>query len=168
MEYFRHGDFREYLPRLSLEQIQSYMFQLMTALAYLHNKGVIHRDVKPKVRSALVKPHFDHLITLMQNFLFNSETGDGRLIDFGLAEQAPEWQSKVHAEIRSRDAGVVAGEEKPAKRRRSSKTEPIVAQEIQPAVRPHMKPSRAGTFGFRAPEVLIQKLGQTPGKLKFT
>lgn len=50
MEYFRHGEFREYLQSLTLNHIRSYMSELLTALAYLHSHGIIHRDVKPKVR----------------------------------------------------------------------------------------------------------------------
>ena len=44
------------------------MQQLMSALEALHDKGVIHRDVKPR------------------NFLFDLKSGRGCLIDFGLAK----------------------------------------------------------------------------------
>lgn len=149
MEYFRHGEFREYLQSLTLNHIRSYMSELLTALAYLHSHGIIHRDVKPK------------------NFLFDPTTRRGRLIDFGLAEQSTEWRMKVDAEYRAKQAGCVrpasAADENPTKRRRQSRaTTPTLQREAPQLQPPHLKPSRAGTSGFRAPEVLVQKLGQTP------
>ena len=44
------------------------MCVLLRALADIHARGIIHRDVKPA------------------NFLFDYETGEGVLCDFGLAE----------------------------------------------------------------------------------
>lgn len=74
---------------------------------------------------------------------------------------------KVDAEFRAHQAGCVrpstATEENPTKRRRQSRTStPTLQREVQQLQPPHLKPSRAGTSGFRAPEVLVQKLGQTP------
>ncbi len=45
-----------------------YMRALLAALKDIHKRGIVHRDVKPA------------------NFLFDYETGDGVLCDFGLAE----------------------------------------------------------------------------------
>ena len=44
------------------------MHQLCTALAHVHNCGVVHRDVKPR------------------NMLYQVATGVGCLVDFGLAQ----------------------------------------------------------------------------------
>jgi cell division control protein 7 len=44
------------------------MRALLRGLADIHARGIVHRDVKPA------------------NFLFDYESGDGVLCDFGLAE----------------------------------------------------------------------------------
>ena len=44
------------------------MYQLLTCIKKIHSAGIIHRDIKP------------------ENFLFNVETNECYLIDFGLAE----------------------------------------------------------------------------------
>ena len=48
--------------------MRQYMCTLLRALADIHSRGIIHRDVKPA------------------NFLFDYESGEGVLCDFGLAE----------------------------------------------------------------------------------
>lgn len=53
---------------MDTDHIRKYMCVLLRALADIHARGIIHRDVKPA------------------NFLFDYETGEGVLCDFGLAE----------------------------------------------------------------------------------
>jgi serine/threonine protein kinase len=48
--------------------IRLYMQSLFRGLKDVHRRGIVHRDVKPA------------------NFLFDYETGNGVLCDFGLAE----------------------------------------------------------------------------------
>ncbi len=50
-------------------QMRAYFRCMFQALANTHERGVIHRDVKPA------------------NFLFDYRTGNGVLVDFGLAER---------------------------------------------------------------------------------
>ena len=66
--YFKFNKFSEFYKTMSFEKIQIYMFQLLTCLKKIHDVGIIHRDIKP------------------DNFLFNYETNECCLIDFGLAE----------------------------------------------------------------------------------
>ena len=49
----------------SLLVFQLYMYQLFRSLAYIHSKGVCHRDIKP------------------QNLLLDPESGVLKLCDFG-------------------------------------------------------------------------------------
>lgn len=48
--------------------VKLYMRSLLRALKDTHHRGIVHRDVKPA------------------NFLFDYESGQGVLCDFGLAE----------------------------------------------------------------------------------
>ena len=66
--YFKFNKFSEFYKNMSFEKIQIYMYQLLTCLKKIHDVGIIHRDIKP------------------DNFLFNYETNECCLIDFGLAE----------------------------------------------------------------------------------
>lgn len=52
-------------PYLYLFVNQLYSFQMIRGLAYVHNKNICHRDIKP------------------QNLLVNPETGVLKICDFG-------------------------------------------------------------------------------------
>ena len=66
--YFRHSDFREYLPSMTLDDIRHYMFSLFKAVRHVHANQIIHRDLKPS------------------NFLYSVKKKRGLLVDFGLAQ----------------------------------------------------------------------------------
>lgn len=52
MEYFQLGDLYGFISRNALSEIeaQSIVSQLLEALILLHEKGFVHRDLKPGVR----------------------------------------------------------------------------------------------------------------------
>ena len=47
LPYFRHTDFREYFRKMTVPDMQIYFRSLFTALAAVHSKGILHRDIKP-------------------------------------------------------------------------------------------------------------------------
>lgn len=66
---FQHTDLSQYMERhsggLDYSNVRLFMFQLFRGLAYIHQRRVLHRDVKP------------------QNLLI-SEIGELKLADFGI------------------------------------------------------------------------------------
>mmetsp|Transcript_94289 Transcript_94289/g.266245 ORF Transcript_94289/g.266245 Transcript_94289/m.266245 type:complete len:341 (-) Transcript_94289:118-1140(-) len=67
-EHINNTDWKVLYPRLSLDDIRSYIFEVLIALDYGHSQGLMHRDVKP------------------HNVMIDHEKRQVRLIDWGLAE----------------------------------------------------------------------------------
>ncbi|KAF7775683.1 hypothetical protein Agabi119p4_4076 [Agaricus bisporus var. burnettii] len=158
MPYQRNEDFREYYRALSMPAIKSYMRCLLAALRDVHQRKVIHRDVKPA------------------NFLFDPRTGIGTLCDFGLAsrmsskpsaaygqclhsgwsEQSPHGHNKCLSDEEKENIRKL---QKDARNKCLGPTEKVGYPEKD--ARPISKANRAGTRGFRAPEVLFKCNEQT-------
>lgn len=128
LPYIEHADFRDFFQVSSVSEIQIYFKQLLSALAFVHSKHIIHRDVKP------------------QNFLYNTRQQRGVLVDFGLAEREAD-PSRLKCPCR--DQGITLRETKQLNG--YPKNDP----------RPGRRSNRAGTRGFRAPEVLLKCPDQT-------
>ncbi|EJF62253.1 kinase-like protein [Dichomitus squalens LYAD-421 SS1] len=159
MPYHKNDDFRDFYKHLPLEGIKSYFRCMFRALRDIHARGIIHRDVKPA------------------NFLFDPRTGVGTLCDFGLAcrmERGPVLGSCLHTtptkdhphgKLKSRtefNIDSIKALQKEA-RLRSAGTSDKVGYPSKDT-RPHSKANRAGTRGFRAPEVLL-KCGEQTGAI---
>ncbi|KAJ1919461.1 Cell division control protein 7 [Mycoemilia scoparia] len=133
MPYFRHDDFRTFYLKLPIREIQWYMSSLVQALEYTHRKRVMHRDVKPS------------------NFLYNVHQRHGVLVDFGLAEREDDQEV---TRIKSRSTlNVDSNTATRIFRSFDIKGRPGV---LQRDPRPGLRANRAGTRGFRAPEVLLK------------
>ena len=65
-DYQRHQNLRDIIWDMDMDHIKSYMRQLLIATRSVHEKGLIHRDIKPG------------------NFLYDLYQDIGELCDFGL------------------------------------------------------------------------------------
>jgi cell division control protein 7 len=146
LPYFQHRDFRDYFRDMTVNDMRVYFKQLFTAVQAVHEHQIIHRDIKPT------------------NFLYSPTTQKGVLVDFGLAErEGTDWhhcncqyssedrryrvQNSLYSSIRTqyRDAGQLPPP--PAYPKEDSRNS--------------RRANRAGTRGFRAPEVLLKCTSQT-------
>jgi cell division control protein 7 len=136
LPYFRHTDFRDYFREMAMGDIQTYFRSLFTALVAVHEKGILHRDIKPT------------------NFLYDTDKQRGVLVDFGLAER------------QGTDCKPCLCQDSEGTRRRrivNSVTAAMGPSAGYPKndSRPSRRANRAGTRGFRAPEVLFKCTEQT-------
>ncbi|KAJ3150908.1 hypothetical protein HDU89_002905 [Geranomyces variabilis] len=132
LPFFRHPDFREYFLDLTMDQIRQYMRALLRALEHVHKHRILHRDVKPS------------------NFLYDPKLGTGVLCDFGLAQKEESREHRhSHTDGTSKSNAFLA--------RTRDRPPGYVLNDPRPSVRA----SRAGTRGFRAPEVLLKVVNQT-------
>ncbi|KAL0070243.1 Cell division control protein 7 [Marasmius tenuissimus] len=156
MPYQRNDDFREYFTSLPMAGIKSYFRCLFRALRDIHSREIIHRDVKPA------------------NFLFDPRTGIGTLCDFGLAcrmETGPHHGTCLHTpgtpehphgkilDQKDYNADQCRNASRQAKHKCGQPSEKVGYPEKD--TRPVSKANRAGTRGFRAPEVLFKCGDQT-------
>jgi len=134
LDYFEHKSFKDYLGYLTVEQIRVYLIRLFSALAHVHSNNIIHRDIKPS------------------NFLFSPETGRSMLVDFGLAQlvdvntnKFPSHLSDLSANERAAILAKCINNHFRCKSLLQSRR--LFGRPVAP---------RAGTRGFRAPEVLLR------------
>ncbi|KAJ2778781.1 Cell division control protein 7 [Coemansia javaensis] len=133
LPYFRNDDFRRFYLDLPVAEMRWYLASLLGALQFTHAKGIMHRDIKPS------------------NFLYDVRRRHGVLVDFGLAEREGDQEA---TRIRSRHS--LHMDSSTAARLFTS-----FDQRGRPGVprkdtRPGLRANRAGTRGFRAPEVLLK------------
>lgn len=128
LPYYQHSDFRDFYRDLPLIGIKKYMFDLFSALKFIHKKGIMHRDIKPT------------------NFLYNPFSRKGILVDFGLAE--------IHTEPISNKCPCSDSSNISSLRQLTNQF-PKDGY-LKDDQRPGRRANRAGTRGFRAPEVLFK------------
>ncbi|TDL29939.1 kinase-like protein [Rickenella mellea] len=159
MPYHRNEDFRDFFRTSSMDCIKAYFRCLLRALRDIHARQIIHRDVKPA------------------NFLFDPRTNNGTLCDFGLACRMVYKKSEFKHDDKSRGRCLHTAPdlEHPHGRlraRESLNVEHIKSMQREARLKSAMpsdkvgylandkrapsKANRAGTRGFRAPEVLLK------------
>ncbi|ORX67473.1 kinase-like protein [Linderina pennispora] len=138
LPYFPNDDFRSFYMTLSIDEIRWYMASLLEALKFSHRQGIMHRDIKPS------------------NFLYDIGRRHGVLVDFGLAERENDQEATKH---RSRHA-LQMDSTTAARIFRSfdMRGRPGIPRKD---TRPGLRANRAGTRGFRAPEVLLKVAKQS-------
>ncbi|EEB05471.1 CDC7 protein kinase Spo4 [Schizosaccharomyces japonicus yFS275] len=142
LPFIQHAEFRDFYMNYSLVDIAYYMRDLLDGLSHIAAKGIIHRDIKPG------------------NFAWNPYTRRGVILDFGLAQ----WQE---AEMPGLNC-CIDRVRKLKQEKRYYDVFPLEQTIPDPShgyllhdPRPSKKADRAGTRGFRAPEVLFRCQNQT-------
>lgn len=146
LPFFQHKDFRDYYRDFTVSEMRIYFHSLFTAIKSTHEAEIIHRDIKPT------------------NFLYSPAQQRGVLVDFGLAEregtdwhqctcclESPDRQRKINS-------SVYASTRAAARAANQADVKPTYPKEDQRSSR---RANRAGTRGFRAPEVLLKCTAQT-------
>ncbi|KAF8476964.1 kinase-like domain-containing protein [Kalaharituber pfeilii] len=137
LPYFRHVDFRQYFRTMSIPAMRLYFRSLFSALCHVHEQKIIHRDIKPT------------------NFLYDISKGRGVLVDFGLAEREGADSSYCPCQNPGMDR------ERKEYRNALINSTTVSTGYIKNDTRPSRRANRAGTRGFRAPEVLFKCTSQT-------
>ena len=123
-------DFKDFIKTSNKKDVQNYMMCLLKAVKHIHSYGYMHRDIKPS------------------NFLYDMNQELGFLIDFGLVQKVK--LKKIMKETKEAPILFFNSTIKPSR--------PPGYFEYDS--RPIMKAPRAGTRGFRAPEILFKSTQQ--------
>ncbi|KJE93523.1 CDC7 protein kinase, variant 1 [Capsaspora owczarzaki ATCC 30864] len=160
MPYLMSESFRQFMRDFSVGDLQMYMKGLFRTLAYMHKSGYLHRDIKPSnylfARTAKLKE-----AGFWEERLTNMGYRDGQysymLVDFGLTQ--PMNADDSASSPSSSAAGASAEASTSSTRATNTLT---IAGRAKNDRRPAKVTQRAGTRGFRAPEILLRHFDQTP------
>ncbi|CAO3675789.1 unnamed protein product [Rhizopus stolonifer] len=131
LPYIEYDDFHDIYESMSLLDLKHYMSELFTGLKHVHEKGIIHRDIKPG------------------NFLYNKKRKEGYIGDFGLAQKF----TVDDVQTSSTKNGPTRKTQANSRNRRDGYFEHDPRKPI------HV--DRSGTKSFRAPEIYLHSPRQT-------
>lgn len=126
------------IKEMEIIDVRIYAFELLKALSFVHSRCIIHRDIKPS------------------NFLFCMRRKRGKLIDFGLA-QIRRSLSTTTSFVRK--ASVTRSSGNFRRTVQCQHTDQSICTTC--ISKPLKKTPRAGTPGYRAPEILLRYSEQT-------
>ncbi|XP_051161595.1 cell division cycle 7-related protein kinase-like [Leptopilina boulardi] len=155
MPFMRHDRFMDYVQDMTVDETKHYMRALLTALQRVHRFHIMHRDIKPN------------------NFLYDRSNRRYLLVDFGLAEN---YKRDINKSNIKPLTPPVADNVKRKRENEVTKSSPTSLGKLEEKcycfgkpkvcslclIRPAQVAPRAGTPGFRAPEVLLKHPAQTP------
>jgi len=140
LPYVPHSKFTDYMQGMSVDDIQKYMYHLLLALKHVHRLGIIHRDIKPS------------------NFLYSRQLDRYCLIDFGLAMPVPGMKDSLLNDYTNTNTETAP----PNGKAHVNKCKHAANRVCDCCKgRPRQNAPRAGTPGFRSPEVLLRHPAQT-------
>lgn len=137
MDYFRHDSIYDIIFRMNNEIISIYLHDLLTGILALHSQNYIHRDIKP------------------ENFLFDFKNKIGVLCDFGFCEKQKKNNSPPNKSTSLPEINLKSIQNDLQTCLNDSSTQ------SEDDNRTTMQAKRAGTRGYRAPEVLWKSSNQT-------
>ncbi|PLB39379.1 serine/threonine protein kinase CDC7 [Aspergillus candidus] len=141
LPFFPHTDFRIQYRTFMVADMRHYFRSLFTALHSVHKHNILHRDIKPT------------------NFLYNPDLREGVLVDFGLAEREGSEYTGTCLCTNSKLAR--HGRVLQSYHYTHNSTASLATGYPKNDSRPSRRANRAGTRGFRAPEVLFKCTSQT-------
>ncbi|KAL4805257.1 kinase-like domain-containing protein [Aspergillus unguis] len=140
LPFFPHTDFRLQYRTFMVADMRHYFRSLFTALHSVHKHDILHRDIKPT------------------NFLYNPDLREGVLVDFGLAEREG---SEYTGTCLCTNASYMRKTRYTQSYHYNNCSSGLAVGYPKSDSRPSRRANRAGTRGFRAPEVLFKCTSQT-------
>ncbi|KAI9202648.1 kinase-like domain-containing protein [Polychytrium aggregatum] len=141
LPFLKHDEFRDFFLTLPCDDVRAYLRALFSGLKHIHSHGVVHRDIKPA------------------NFLYSVQHKSGAIVDFGLAQ--PDETESLKKWILDPTVNCVARRDVLRMNARLSQSKHESNGYIVDPSKPAVRANRAGTRGFRAPEVLLKVVYQT-------
>ncbi|KAK3088312.1 hypothetical protein FSP39_017350 [Pinctada imbricata] len=169
MPYFPHETFQEYLLLLSVDEVREYMRNLLIALRRVHKFDLIHRDVKPSnflydrrtKQYALVDFGLAHKVEERKS---HHHTPSTKSAVKPPSDKKPLCNSKQHQialnqQNISANKTTLKGEDSTDIKKMKTYTPPtpdLANGVYAKKIRSNQQAPRAGTPGFRSPEVLMK------------